>query len=219
MLEDPEVSEVLRGVAPFMQPSPAKNPGGDCFACALTAAVCHFYPEKPLDFDAAWESFKRSSSSGEPVLSNSWGSIWYAAHALRQQGYELEVHLDLVVPQYDVRRFSHAWYHSIPTHDWAPRLEAWLAAGWLALAEMDYDGQGPVRPDGSLNVIDHFVLLDGQRDFWKRSETLPGSAALAHETHVVCSAKGAYWIDTRDLLFKHGVAGLTLIRRDARTYR
>lgn len=207
--------EVFRGVAPFPQPSPARNPGGDCFACALTAAVRALYPEHPIAFEAAWDAFKAKNSSGDEVVSNSWGSFERAVWRLRELGYALELRHDIVTPRVDLRHWSHAWWFAIPDDEWAYRLEAWLAAGWIALAEMDFDGKGPYTPEGYVNSIDHFVVLDGQRHLWKRLEHTSGSA-LEHETHVVCSARGAYRMRTHDLLLKHGVAGLTLVRADRR---
>lgn len=208
------MSEFLRGVAPFMQPKPARNPGGDCFACALTAAVRSLYPDRPLAFDSAWECFKAKNSSGDEVVSNSWGSFEAAVWRLRELGYPLEFRRDIITPRVDLSHWSHAWWFAIPDGEWAYRLEAWLSAGWIALAEMELDGKGPYTPEGCINVIDHFVVLDGQRIGWESMSG--GGQALEYHTHVVCSAKGAYWMRTRELLLKHGVAGLTLIRRDAR---
>lgn len=212
------MSEILLGVKPLMQPQPHKNPSGDCFACALKAAIDHLYPERPVNFDAVWNAFKVTPyGGGEKVLSNTWPTMCIAAYALRDQGYDLDVHADIVTPQFEVDHHSHAWFRMHPTMEWAYRLEAWLAAGWLVLVEINYAGAGPYNQDGTSNNADHFVVLDGQRHFWKRFET--GGASLTHETHVVCSARGAYWIDTHDLMRKHGVAGLRLIRRDEREYR
>lgn len=96
---------------------------------------------------------------------------------------------------------------------WAYRLEGWLSAGWLAIAQMNYAGAGPVNANGTHNSPDHFVCLDGQRHFWQESAVVKGAASFEHETHVVCSAKGVYWIDTADLVKKHGVGAIMLIRR------
>ncbi len=135
---------------------------------------------------------------------------------LREQGYPLEAHADIVQPAFDLAHRSQSWWRFVPLHEWAYRLEAWLAANWIALAETNFDGRGPVDQDGTHNHNDHFVVLDGQRHFWKRHEKVEGAHYLAHETHVVCSAQGAYWIETQQLLERHGVAGLILIRKDVR---
>lgn len=208
------MSEVLRSVAPFMQPKPPKNPGGDCFACAVTAVVRHLFPDRPISFEAAWDLFKEKNSSGTETLSHTWGSFQRVIWKLRADGYPVEMRQDIVVPRIDLQHWSHPWWFSVPDDEWAYRLEAWLAAGWLAFAEMEFDGKGPYTREGFINVIDHFIVLDGQRHFWKPMGH--GGSGLEHETHVVCSARGAYWMRTRDLLLKHGVAGLTLVRVDRR---
>lgn len=205
--------EILQGVVPYPQPSPRRNPGGDCFACTLTAAVRHIYPENPIDFNVAWEAFLVKSIGGSDVLSNIWPTMAHAApYALWEHGYRLDVHKDIVMRETNLDRYSHAWYRAQPEQDFSKRLEAWLSAGWVAIAEMNYAGEGPYTPDGKINHTDHFVILDGQRGFWKKSETNPGCASWENETHVVCSAKGAYWIDTGQLMLRHGVAGLILLR-------
>lgn len=204
--------ERVAGVQPFYQPAPARNPGGDCFACALTAAVRHLVPERPVEFDTVWECFLIEPYGGGPkVLSNSWPTMRTAIYALGQHGYELETTKDLVS---EVRpdSWSHAWGLEIPEMAWAYRLEAWLAAGWVALAEVNFQGSGPWTGEYQ-NTIDHFVVLDGVRHYWKKHDS---GVSLEHDVHVVCSARGAYWIDAGDLLRKHGTAGLTLVRRDRR---
>lgn len=49
--------EICHGIAPVPQPSPARNDGGDCFACATTAALRWMFPDADVDFDAVWECF------------------------------------------------------------------------------------------------------------------------------------------------------------------
>lgn len=209
--------QICLNVEPFRQPSPNRNPGGDCFACALTAAVRFFYPDQPVAFDTVWETFMVECAGGGKSLSNTWPTMQRAPYRLKEHGYPLDVHVDIVRPTFDTK-WSHGWWQFLPDGEWSYRMEAWLSAGWLALAEMNYAGKGPVNPDGTVNDPDHFVLLDGQRHFWKEHPTLP-AVSLSHETHVVCSAKGAYWIDTRALLARHGVAGVTLVRPSVRERR
>lgn len=207
--------EVLLNVQPFMQPTPKRNPGGDCFACALTAAVRYLYPDNPVDFNRAWDGFIVESSDGTPMLSNTWSTMWCAACSLHPD-YPMEVRHDLVMPTWEIERHGNCWWRPRIMPEWAYRLEAWLSAGWVALTEVSLEPHGPLLPDGRENMNDHFVVLDGQRHFWKDIAHFPGAKSLAHETHVVCSAKGAYWIDTDQLLHKHGAAGLYLLRKDRR---
>lgn len=216
------MTEILLGVKRFPNPEPHKNPGGDCFACALKAAVDFLYPEKPLAFEDSWNCFLRETTSGEKHLSNVWPTMRAALYELHAKGYDLEIRQDLVLPSFDVDNRSHSWWHFEPEGEFAYRLEAWLSAGWVALVEMNLAGAGHFNQDGTENHIDHFAVLDGQRHFWQRLTTVPGASRLDHETHVVCSSKsgrGEHWVRTQDLLRKHGVAGMYLVRRDKREYR
>lgn len=211
--------EILVNVERFPQPLPKRNPGGDCFACALTAVVRHLYPEKLIDFNVAWEAFLVESSDGTKVLSNSWATMGHTApYALYEHGYRLEIYKDIVQREVDLERNSHAWFRSKPAQDFSKHLEAWLSAGWLAIVEMAIDGGGPYTPQGQANHTDHFVVLDGQRGFWEQDKNVPKAQSWKNETHVVCSAKGSYWIDTGDLMQQHGVAGLILFRRGLDTF-
>src|SRR6185312_15435470 len=178
------MSEILLGVRRFPQPIPHKNAGGDCFACALTAAVNFLFPEKPVAFDDVWNCFLVQASDGKPLLSNCWPTMYRAICELRSRGYAIEHRRDIVLPVFDVDTWSHSWWHAEPTHEWACRLEAWLSAGWVALAEMNLDGKGLFNADGTMNAIDHFAVLDGQRHYWKKHPTVEGAASLSHETHV-----------------------------------
>lgn len=205
--------EVLRGIEPFPQPQPKRNPGGDCFACAMTAIVRAEYPERPIPFDQVWETWRVETVGGDMALSNGWPTCWTAGHRLGD-GYKMECRYDLVRPETDISTWSHAWGHmTAPQEEWSHRLEAWLAAGWLAMAEVNFAGSGPYAADLRANATDHFVVLDGIRHYWKPHTAVSGAWSLEHEAHVVCSARGRYWIDVRDLLLKHGANGLFLMRR------
>ena len=207
------MTEIIRNIAPFPQPVPNKNPGGDCFACSLKAVIDGLFPERPIPFDAAWESFKVEAYGGGTVLSNTWPTMRRAIASIRDRGYDLQTRHDIALVAVDIETWSYTWGLSINEEEWSYRLEAWLSAGWLALAEVNFAGTGPITPNGYRSSADHFVCLDGQRHFWKPNLEF-GGASLDHETHVVCSARGAYWINTADLLRKHGAAGLILVRKD-----
>lgn len=49
--------EVCHGVERVPQPVPARNEGGDCFACAATAGFRFLFPERTIELDAVWEMF------------------------------------------------------------------------------------------------------------------------------------------------------------------
>lgn len=218
---------INRGVKAVAQPSPARNPGGDCFACAMTAGLRALFPNTEIDFNKVWECWqveqRQLDGSMKTFLSNTWSSartaLYNARHSL---DLPIEIRADIVAKNFnDPERWPHSFYGAFPGYEWALRLEAWLSAGWLALAVVNYAGN-PSRgewKDGYRMSDDHFVLLDGVRSYWKGRE---GSASLAYEIHVVCSAAGGreYWITLDDLLQVHGAGAWWLFRReDEREYR
>jgi hypothetical protein len=211
------VIEICLGITPFMQPSPAKNPGGDCFACALTAALRWVYQKPDLSFERCWQFFEVDTAGGSRALSNCWHTMRSALYAADSEFFELgrlEIANDLVIPTFDPETYGHCWFQGHTT-EYAHRLEGWLRGGWVALSEIDHAGRGPVV-DGRWNVNDHFVAIDGVRSYWKPVAAVPGAASLTSDVHVVCSSRGAYWIPLDDFLFKHGAAAWWLVRKDQR---
>lgn len=207
------VVEVLLEVEPFLQPSPTKNIGGDCFACALTAALRWLYPERPVDFETAWGYWNHQQKhGGGETLGNTWFATRTALYAAHSDGYRMEIENDFVQPLWAPEQWDHAWWSSFPTHRYALRLEGWLRGGWVAFANINYGGSGPMAPDGLLYDTDHFILLDGIKTYWKPAES--GGATKTHELHVVCSVKGAYWTDLQMFLRLHGAGAWWLARRD-----
>lgn len=49
--------EVCHNIERVAQPTPARNPGGDCFACAATAGMRFLYPERSVQLDDVWDMF------------------------------------------------------------------------------------------------------------------------------------------------------------------
>lgn len=200
--------EFCLNIEPFRQPQPVRNPGGDCFACAMTAALRHLFPERPVEFLTAWNYFL---PDGRETPSNVWPGVRAALWKAYSDGYRMEIAADLVKPDWDVETFSHSWWMHFPTGNYTRRLEGYLRSGFVAFAQIDFSGGGPLTPEGKLRVPDHFILIDGVRE---GREPLPnGGAVQMHYLHVVCSVRGAYWIKQDDLLIKHGAAGWWLVRR------
>jgi hypothetical protein len=204
--------EVCHNIAPFMQPKPDRNQGGDCFACALTAALRHLYPERPVTFDAAWEYFMVESVGGGRMLSNTWPGMRRALYNAHADGYRLEIANDLVLPDFNVDHHSYPWWQSLPTTAYARRLEGYLRG--VAFTEIRFDGSGPRTPQGEIRATDHFVALDGLRMGWEPIGE--AGRVMRYHVHVVCSAKGAYWIGLDEFLLGYGGAGWWLCRRDER---
>lgn len=207
--------EVCHNLPPFPQPSPNRNPGGDCFACAMTAALRWLYPEDPVSFDAAWGYFMAETVGGGRTLSNSWPGLRSALYAASHDDRPLEVACDLVMPEFNREWYSYPWWRAHPpTEDYARRLEGWLRGGWVAFTEIAYGGGGP-RRDGRDNHNDHIVLIDGVRSGWAPWNN--GARRMGHAVHVVCSTgRGAYWIDLDEWLAEYGGVGWWLCRREVR---
>jgi hypothetical protein len=212
--------EICLEVKPFLQPEPTKNPGGDCFACTVTAILQHLFPDDPPTFDECFGYWYHTDTDGSKHLSNTWiGCQDAILNALRDENhnYRIEYMVDFVLPDFQPEKFSYDHYHFIPERKWAQRLEAWLSAGWIAISEIDMEGKGPQSPDGYINSTNHFVCIDGIKYQWTPNKHGNG-ASLDYLIHVVCSRKGAYWIDALDLLKNYGSAGLWLIRKDLNRY-
>lgn len=208
------MKEFCLNITPFMQPKPTRNKGGDCFACSVTAGLRHLFPERPVEFETAWNYFMAETMGGSKQLNNTWTGMRRALYEADSDGYGMTILSDIVRPTYDTERFSHNWWGFVPDYEYTRRLEGWLRGGWVAFAEINHEGAGPVTPEGKLNHPNHFVLVDGAREVWEPSLAVSGARTLLHYVHVVCSAKGAYWIPAYDWLVKHGAAAWWLARRD-----
>ncbi len=209
------MSEVLRGAVPTMQPSPALNPGGDCFACALTSALRCLFPENDIQLQDVWNACKTGKAWGkdEPILNNNWKGMRDNIYKAKSDlGLHLETVVDFVAPYFNPEEWSCSWVYGAFGSTYTYRAEAWLAAGWLLLTDIHFEPTGPFNAEGQMYSPDHTVLIDGARNEW-RSHNDGGGAYLAHEVHVVCSVRGAYWIKTMDLQRKHGAGAWRMVRR------
>lgn len=220
------------GIAVFPQPSPARNPGGDCFACSVTATLRHIYGAEAPTFDQVWESFQRTVQfvrNGEVAqqtqLENTWDGYRGAFYNLIEYVGRFDIQTDFAAR--GVPQFGHdsgesmAWWPMVDESQWARRLDAWLRGGWYAFASIRLDpnptGEWLMTDDGPRRVsTDHFVVLDGVRSGWRRRVCPDGMkcGTLVHQVHVVCSARDgrAYWIDVDTFLREHGAGAWWLIR-------
>jgi mannose-6-phosphate isomerase-like protein (cupin superfamily) len=144
--------------------------------------------------------------SDKKGLNNTWSGMNKAIVEAYRDGYRVEHIKDIVKPEFNLDNFGYAWWSFYPETEYTTRLEAWLKSGWIAISEVSLNG---VEHIGSGYGTDHFVVVDGAKAVWEDN-------SLKHYVHVVCSAKGTYWINTRDFLVKHGAAAWILIRKDTR---
>ncbi|MGE5551508.1 MAG: hypothetical protein ACM3ZC_13430 [Bacteroidota bacterium] len=199
--------EVCLGIEPVMQPRPSRNSGGDCFACAMTAALRYLYPDVETTFDRAFELFREKYYQSEKTcIANDWVGLQHALDKACDEFGSLEVEIDIVDPRFNLKHFGYGWLLALESDRYVLRLEGWLRGGWVAFTQISFSGGGP------LAVIDHFVLIDGVRKLWEPMES--GGSSLNEYVHVVCSVKGAYWIRALDFLRNHGGAALMLCRRE-----
>jgi hypothetical protein len=228
------MTQVCHNVIEYLQPHQKRNPGGDCFACATTAIIKHLFPEKEVDFDKIWSAWKcAQDTKGNKVLSNTWHGLQQVFPALSwddQYGgpFKTEQRIFFPYPRFDFRNYSctfgvSASLNNLQEQEWAYGVEAYLAAGWIGMVEINMHGIEETKWN-QMSHSDHFVVIDGQRHFWHYTDheydgKKSWSGTLKHETHVVCSAKGPYWISTRELLAKHGAGAVYFVRRDQRLVR
>lgn len=211
--------EVLLGIKPFPQPHPTRDPGGDCGPCALKSIIDHLYPDRPVAFEATDNLWQTPAHGGGTIRS----PTWLCAHRhlplnARELGYDIEAHILFRQPTFDTDHFPGEWWTHMPMEGWTLDLEAYLSAGWVGLVPINAAGSGPQSPDGKWNGTDRWVVIDGVRQAEVEYTSDPGNGpttwkAKEYEVHVVCSARGTYWIGVRQFLMRHGAAGVILYRR------
>jgi hypothetical protein len=218
--------EYCHNIKPYPQPVPHRNPGGDCFACALKATMDHIYGEKAPTFDQVWESFlveQEYNGQKSTHLSNTWYGYRGAFYKLTDYVGNMEIQTDFAArhgPEFGYRvGDSMAWRAAVDEGQWSKRLDAWLRAGWYAFCSIRLDpnttGEWIITDEGPQRVsTDHFVVLDGVRWGWRKHPSVEGARSLESQVHVVCSAKGgrAYWIEVDQFIREHGAGAWWLIR-------
>jgi hypothetical protein len=215
--------EFCHNVEEYLQPPEGRNPGGDCFACCLTAILKHFYPEENVDFNRTWDYFKKcySGETEKRALSNTWMGMYDAIiESIRDEShnFKLEYRREYVYPKVDIDWWSHGWRIEQGLQQCVYTLEGWLRSNWLAIVEMELNPSGidGIRTDGLKQHTDHFAFIDGIRYGWKykNMESIGRVGSFYAEAHVVCSAKGKRWISYEDLMRKHGVGAWLLVRKN-----
>jgi hypothetical protein len=185
--------------------------------------IDYFYPEKPIDFNVAWECFERSGKcsftdcprdSGKKHLSNVWSGMYSAFQEAWALDYVMDWKEWVLTPSHYTDG-NWPWWHCEPVEEWSMHVEAFLNAGWVLLIEMQLDPNGLFTADHKMNHIDHFAVIDGVRSYWKNTymDGKKIGAAGHTEAHLVCSARGSRWVDVSDLMRLHGVSGAYLVRK------
>lgn len=205
--------EFCHNVQPFMQPNPNRNPGGDCFACSMTALLQHLFPKEGITFDECWDAFLRETSTGGKGLSNCWWTWHDALYAIEKASGQIDHQTWGWTPIPNFERWSHSDGYPVQSQDWFFQIESFIRSGWIAQTPMRLHPQPPVMEHYRTAGTDHMALIDGVRENWVPNLRVEGAHDLLQEVHVVCSSKGGYWIDAQKLLWLHGVNAVHLHRR------
>jgi hypothetical protein len=200
--------EYCQGIEPVMQPSPSLNKGGDCFCCSLNAGLKWLGREETLQ--ESYDRFMADAYGGGKVLSNTWPTFYKALDNI----YGIETVVEYIQPEFNLEWYSITFGNIKPAGEYFRRVEGYLRSGWVIFIEYNYAGSGPYNPqNGSINHADHFAILDGVKALWEPTQT-EGCRAWTLYVHLVCSAKGAYWIKLDDLLIKHGAGAFIMARKE-----
>ena len=201
--------ERLLGVAPVPQPSPGVNPGGDCFACATLAMARYFWPEEAAAYTVAdaveWWRTQKVYGSDALAIGN---TMSYASRSLANlpDPMRLQVITDPWQQWISDEHQPHGPVYGV--RNYGERVEAYLAAGWVAFTDIVMHPAVPhflkPKPEGGYwnTSPDHNLLIDGIRTVVVGDEE--GCGAHTNELHIVCSVRGAYWIDQDTWLREYG---------------
>lgn len=222
MREPSEEKEIFLNVKQFPQPYPVKNQGGDCFACAFTAAFKHLFPEKDILFDNVFDYFKTTYyNSDKECLDNCWCGYTRMLNNAINDGLNIEYKTDIIYPDFsETNRFPYSWFKFNVRSKMFEKIFNLLSEKNLLIFTIDNGGRGPVYYDFNdnryyNNSTNHLVLVDGIKSCWEPIENLDNDCKAFHYyIHVVCSAKGCYWVKLDDFIDKYGAAAWWQIRRN-----
>lgn len=160
---------------------------------------------------------KLDKQEAEPPIQNTWNGMERALWEARSDDWPIEIHFDMVVPQFDARQWGYGWPVVWAGDEYARRLEAWLSAGWLALTVVDMDARGPMIDGTLLNSTNHFLVLDGTRARWEPT-AYGGGSVMRSQVHVVDSSTRDItgWIDSQGWERGYGGTPWMLVRKDTR---
>lgn len=228
--------EVLRGAKRFPNPLPPRNSGGDCFACATYSMVSLLFPEREdITWDALYKAWENPKFPGQ--LDNTWPHYLEVFDRMARL-FELPVERGILFTPpfsaWDIERNEPAWFRAPGEIYWWRDLQAYLSAGWLAIAHVNQFGSGPYEvgdpaQEGYIHTTDHIVLIDGARQArvrrpqpkWymeKYPESEPTWDTWEYQVHVVDSARSdqSGWHEARLWLYRHGASALHIMRRHYR---
>lgn len=209
-------NQILLGAAPFRNPPGGRNPQGDCGPCASKVIIDHFYPDRPISFEDTALLWQNPKHGGGTIESPTWGcAVRHLANNAATLGYDIDTEVLFWPPtsdRWDLENFDHNWYWHEPVQSCYRDIHARLEAGWLILAGINQAYRGLTNPDGTVNAMDHWVVIDGaDKREWTRPAT---NVTLETELfHVVCSTgRGRYWVEVQHMLRMGGLGAVLAIR-------
>jgi len=217
-MEKDKEKEICINAKPFMQPTPVKNIGGDCFACVFTGIMKHLFPEKDVSFDYIFDLFRgKYYMSEKECINNHWPYYKNIFNKIKNDGFNIEYKADIVLPDFsDIETFQFSFYIFNNHGEFFNRIFNLLSEKWLLIFSIDNDAKGSRYyhfDDNKYynNYINHLVFIDGAKSVWE--PVGDGCSTLRHYIHVVCSAKGTYWAELRDFTNLYGASAWWQVRR------
>ena len=223
MTKEGKISELFcHNIERFPQPIPTKSDGGDCFACAMLAALRWLYPERSLTFDEVWDTYvltqENEDGTSFEYMGNSWGSY---PKVLENAKQKLSLN--------DFRWRQNQCYPTFTS--WGNDAANWnrdnsqyglywekmkddLHNGGVIFISINMDGEGPWK-NGRWNETDHVVLVDGVRrnTVPLNIPSIPGAARIEWEVHVICSRDKGGWKTIHEFLDLHGAGSWHVLER------
>jgi len=205
----------------FTQPSPGKSEGGDCFACALLAALRWLYPERNFTFDEVWNTYVLTQENQDGTSFEYMGNSWLSYPRVLENAVEKLAINDLTWRRNQCFPTFDSWGNDSANwnRDNAQYGKYWdtmgddLKSGGVIFISVNMDGEGPWK-NGRWNDVDHVVLVDGVRERIVPIDGMPWASRIDWEVHMICSRDKGGWKTVRDFLDLHGAGAWYVLERE-----
>lgn len=231
--------QLLAGVTRFEQPTPTKNPGGDCFACSSFAILRHFCglrEVEPPSYETIWGAWAseeiggKTFTGGSPWVTEKFWLRWQFVTGWQKILFQLEYDPPLAL-QFQANAFGPKSHDALL---FARRVRVYLEAGYLGQVEVQHEPQidRDRRGEDPLGG-DHLIVIDGYREIMHPQKWCDGlghaawSGTYTNEIHVVDSALAGdlvpsvtqgVWVDIGSFVKNHGGWPIWWVRPDPRVY-
>lgn len=185
-----------------MQPEHHLSPNGrgDCYVCSAHAILKHFGREYTLEqLYAHWCKLGASNGATYTQTCRFWRSV-RGFDAVTDPPVDLD---ELIMPNGMGRSF-------FSVTAMAKRVRVYLEAGYLVHSQCLSTPRREIGWDHPTS--NHLVVIDGYREEFDLVEKMPGAQVLRSELHVVCSARGPYWIPVGEWVREQGGFEMWFVR-------